>query len=271
MNIRHNISALNTTRHLSNTNRGILKNTENLSTSLRLNRAADDSAGLSISEKMRAQISGLSKAAQNTQDSISLIQTGEGALAEINSMLIRGRELAVQAANDTNTDDDRQLLNQEIQQLFEEIDRVGRDTEFNTMKLFDGSTKSLTLQLGANQQQNQIVSFQEVSVDTLALTNVTITTQQQADEAIVKLDRAAVTIASQRSQLGAWQNGFEHNSTNRKNTGDNLSSAESVIRDANMAFEVMGLTKNQILRDTMQSALGQANMKSNQVLNLLTS
>lgn len=269
MNIRHNISALNTTRHLSNTNKGILKNTENLSTSLRLNRAADDSAGLSISEKMRAQISGLNGANKNAQDGISLIQTAEGALAEVHSMLNRGRELAVQAANDTNTADDRQQLQKELEQLFEEVDRIGRDTEFNTMKLFDGIITDLQIHFGANESQTTSIVLEEVSTTNLQLATVDIKTQANSEAAIIALDNATEKISAQRSRLGAQQNCLGHTVNNNSITSDNTSSANSIIRDANMAFEMMGLTKNQILRDIIQSALSQGNQKGSEVLNLL--
>lgn len=238
---------MNTARQLQQANKGINKNTEKLATSLRINRAGDDVAGLPISEKLRAQISGLSKANKNTQDGISLIQTGEGALAEVNSMLVRGRELAVQAANDTSTADDRQQLQKEYTALLEEVDRIGQDTEFNTMKLFDNSKEALQLQL----------------------TRPEITLHEAAMKAVTALDKAAKQVTDARAQFGALQNSFGHNITNLGQTGENLTSADSVIRDANMAFEVMGLTKNEILRDTMQSALSHSEAKNDWVLNLL--
>ena len=269
MNIRHNISALNTTRQLGMANKCVFKNTEKLSTSLRINRAGDDAAGLSISEKMRAQISGLDRANKNAQDGISLIQTAEGALAEVHSMLNRERELAVQAANDTNTADDRQQLQKELEQLFEEVDRIGRDTEFNTMKLFDGSISNLTLQLGANQGHEQTIQLNKITTNLLGINTSNISTRMDASRAITLLDRATQQISEQRSQLGAWQNGFEHTIINLQQTGENTNSADAVIRDASMAVEMMGLTKNQILRDTMQATLKNTSLQTNQVLNLL--
>lgn len=269
MYIRHNISAMNTARQLQQANKGINKNTEKLATSLRINRAGDDVAGLSISEKLRAQIAGLSKASKNTQDGISLIQTGEGALAEVNNILVRGRELAVQAANDTNTADDRQQLQKEYTALLEEVDRIGQDTEFNTMKLFDGSKEALQLQLGANAHQSQTLQLPQINTVQLQLTRTEITSHEAAMKAVTALDEAAKQVTDARAQFGALQNGFGHNITNLGQTGENLSSADSVIRDANMAFEVMGLTKNEILRDTMQSALSHSEVKNDWVLNLL--
>lgn len=269
MNIRHNISALNTMRQLGMVNKGVFKNTEKLSTSLRINRAGDDAAGLSISEKMRAQISGLDRANKNAQDGISLIQTAEGALAEVHSMLNRGRELAVQAANDTNTADDRQQLQKELEQLFEEVDRIGRDTEFNTMKLFDGTTNNLQIHFGANESQTTSIVLEEVSTTNLQLATVDIKTQANSEAVITALDNATEKISAQRSRLSAQQNRLGHTVNNNLITSDNTSSANSIIQDANMVFEMMGLTKNQILRDTMQSALSQGNQKGSEVLNLL--
>lgn len=269
MYIRHNITALNTVRQLGSANKNVDKHTEKLATSLRINRAGDDVAGLSISEKLRAQISGLDKAAKNTQDSISLLQTAEGALSEVNDMIIRGRELAVQAASDTNTESDRKQLQNEYEQLLSEIDRVGTDTEFNTLKLFDGSTKSISLQLGANEKQGQDILLEEVSVEKLNLLNTALTPREKATAVIKKLDEAAESISSQRAKLGAYQNGFTHNISNLGQTGENLKSADSVIRDANVATEVMKLTKNEVLQETMQSALSHSNVKNDWVLNLL--
>lgn len=243
MNIRHNISALNTTRQLGMANKGVFKNTEKSSTSLRINRSGDDAAGLSISEKMRAQISGLDRANKNAQDGISLIQTAEGALAEVH-MLNRGRELAVQAANDTNTADDRQQLQKELEQLFEEVDRIGRDTEFNTRKLFDGTTTKLQIHFGANESQTTSIVLEEVSTTNLQLATVDIKTQANSEAAITALDNPTENISAQRSRLGAQQNRLGHTVNNNSITSDNTSSANSIIRDANMAFEMMGLTKN---------------------------
>lgn len=270
MFIRHNISALNTTRQLGLANKGIQKNTERLSTGFQINRAGDDAAGLSISEKMRGQISGSHCASSNTNDSISLVQTAEGALTEVNSILIRGRELAVQAANDTNTDEDRAKLQVEWRSLKDKVNRIGSDTEFNTRKLLDGSNEDgLRFQLGANSEQNIVFTFKKISTTNLAIDDTTIDTQQNANDAILFLDKAAVQVSTQRSELGAVYNRLGHSILNNDQTGANLTSADTIIRDANMAFEVMGLTKNEILRDTMQSALTHANIKNDPVLNLL--
>lgn len=244
MFIRHNISALNTTRQLGMSNKGVQKNTERLSTGLQVNRAGDDAAGLSISEKMRGQISGLHRASANTNDSISLVQTAESALTEVNSILIRGRELAVQASNDTNTDEDRAKLQLEWQSLQSEINRIGSDTEFNTRKLLDGSYEDgLRFQLGANSNQNIDFVFEKISTTDLDVEDTLIDTQENANNAIAFLDNASVRVSTQRAELGAVYNRLGHSILNNNQTGANLASTDSIIRDANMAFEVMGLTK----------------------------
>lgn len=191
MYIRHNISAINTIRQLSLANKNVSKHTERLSNSLRINRSGDDVAGFSISEKMRAQISRLSRASTNTQDSISLIQTAEGALAEVHNMLIRGRELSVQAANDTNTNDDRNKLQQELDQLLQEINHIGNNTEFNTKKLLDGTADKFIFQLGANSSQNIEFSIGKISSNNdLAIADLNIESQSNANDAIAMLDKA---------------------------------------------------------------------------------
>jgi flagellin len=269
MYIRHNIAALNTTRQLTNANKGIQKNAERLSTSLKINHAGDDAAGLSISEKMRSQISGLDKSAKNANDSISLIQTAEGALAEVHNMLIRGRELAVQSANDTNTDEDREHLQKELDQLLDAVDRIGMDTEFNTKKLLDGSQSGLVFHLGANSSQNIEFSVNEISTNSLNIGGIVINSQNSANDALSGLDEAAKQVSEQRAHLGALQNRLGHTITNNDQTGSNLTAADSVIRDANVAEEAMKLTKNEILRDTMQSIMTHSNVKNDGVLQLL--
>lgn len=269
MYIRHNIAAMNTTRQLGLANKNVSKHTERLATSFKVNRAGDDAAGLSISEKMRAQISGLSKASKNAQDGISLIQTAEGALSEVHTMLFRGRELAVQAANDTNTDEDRQQLQQELTQLFDEIDRIGQDTEFNTMKLFDSGPKQLKFQVGSNENQTINVILQELSINSLGLISTTIHNQLNANDAIQRFDESITSISDQRSHLGAWQNRLEHIIQGNNNTSLNTQSANSTIRDSNMAYESMNLVKNDILAQTMNSVMAHSKLKNDWILNIL--
>lgn len=193
----------------------------------------------------------------------------EGSLGEVQNMLVRGKELAVQAANDINVDSDGEQIEKEFNQLIEEIKRFGRDAEFNIMKLFDGSTPQLTLQLGANQGTTQTIIFKEISVDTLNLDQTSIAKRSDAEKAITSLDNASKEIFSQRSQLGAWTNGLDYTDFNLEQKKDNISSANSVIRDANTSTEIMSLTKQEILRDTRQSTLNHSSVQNNQVLNLL--
>jgi len=383
MRINHNIAALNTHRQLSVNNTGVQKSLEKLSSGLRINRAGDDAAGLAISEKMRGQIRGLETAQRNAQDGISLIQTAEGALNETHSILQRMRELAVQASNDTATDDDRKELQKEINQLVDEIDRIATDTEFNTQKLLNGSFSGKKFQIGANEGQEMTLSiaamgsanmgtagnqtatltttgldFSTNGVDvTIGNTTITINqdytgdaaalaaklnaafqntegvsvrangadlifegsaaftvvaadnggsggatqiggastsstgtttgatintlkdasltgsggvqTQADAKAAITAIDNAIKTVSAERAKLGAVQNRLEHTINNLGTSAENLTAAESRIRDVDMAKEMMEFTKNNILTQAAQAMLAQANQVPQGVLQLL--
>ncbi|KYG91191.1 flagellin [[Bacillus] sp. KCTC 13219] len=269
MRIQHNISALNTHRNLTFNNTQASKNLEKLSSGYKINRAGDDAAGLAISEKMRGQIRGLDMATKNAQDSISLIQTAEGALNETHAILQRMRELAVQSANDTNTDEDRGYLQAEISQLIEEIDRIADTTQFNTKNLLDGSFETETFHIGANKGQNIELSIESMKAAEIGIDAVDIKTQTGADEAIETIDAALKQVSSQRSALGAVQNRLEHTINNLGATSENLTAAESRIRDTDMAKEMMGFTKNNILMQAAQSMLAQANQQPQGVLQLL--
>jgi len=268
MRINHNITAFNTYRQLSNNTGATSKSLEKLSSGLRINRAGDDAAGLAISEKMRGQIRGLDQATRNSQDGISLIQTAEGALNETHSILQRMRELAVQAGNDTNTTADRTQIATEISQLQSEIDRIATDTQFNTANLL-GGTFSATLQVGAN--SGQVINFTIGTMSTSGLTigglsygsNATVST------ALASLDDAITAVSTQRANLGALQNRLEHTINNLSTASENLSAAESRIRDVDMAKEMMEFTKNNILSQAAQSMLAQANQQPQGVLQLL--
>jgi flagellin len=379
MRINHNIAALNTYRQLSNNNVITQRSLEKLSSGLRINRAGDDAAGLAISEKMRGQIRGLEMASKNSQDGISLIQTAEGALNEVHSILQRMRELAVQAANDTNTNKDRFELQKEANQLVEEITRIGNNTEFNTMKLLNGSLTSV-FHIGANEGQNLSLAVGDmrsealnvvatsavVTADygttnattitptnldnlkggaytaevaasgtvtlkdeagitvatgtladsdtsvTLSITNadylvdgttavdlvidikdtdsttavatnagtismnvlgkgegISIMTQTDASSAITKIQTALDRVSSERSKLGAVQNRLEHTINNLGTAAENLTAAESRIRDVDMAKEMMEFTKMNILQQAAQAMLAQANQQPQGVLQLL--
>ncbi len=387
MRINHNISALNAWRSMDQVNQSMGKTLEKLSSGLRINRAGDDAAGLAISEKMRGQIKGLETAVKNAQDSISLIQTAEGALTETHSILQRMRELSVQAATDTNTDVDRNQIQLELDQLREEIDRISRTTEFNTMKLLDGKIESfrgsedikvvtggninvdasavssatvvegtyvvevgqlegaettaldvritqitaggiattvvslnvgvatlggisftwtsttfdiddfggslplneivdsavvraeavntaanqLVFQIGANEGHNIVLGIDDMSAGALGLTEESLkaTDQNSAERSIMVVDAAIHKVSTARASLGAVQNRLEHTISNLGVASENLTAAESRIRDADMAKEIMEFTKQQILMQSANAMLAQSNMIPQNVLQLL--
>ena len=308
MIIQHNMTAANTNRQLGITNSNLAKATEKLSSGYRVNRAGDDAAGLSISEKMRGQIRGLNQASTNAQDGISLIQTAEGAMNEIHSVVQRMRELAVQGANDTNVTADREAIGKEMNELKDEIDRIANSTEFNTMKLlngnFDGANgeNALKLQVGANQSTDptgtnastneQVIMFNikdmrltggtadEMSdLYDLDFTDTDFIGDEEATEfsslneawqgAIDTINDVLNYVSDARSNLGAKQNRLEHTIANTDNTAENLQSAESRIRDVDMADEMVKYSKDSILQQAAQSMLAQANQSTQGVLSLL--
>lgn len=285
MIIQHNMASANTNRQLGVTTGQLAKSTEKLSSGYRINRAGDDAAGLSISEKMRGQIRGLQQASTNAQDGISLIQTAEGALQETHSILQRMRELAVQASNATNVTADRQAIAKEVRALTCEISRIGNQTEFNTMKLLSGQLTAKNLQVGANGNQSIRLSILDMRPSELAKT--ASNTQGLSDDNVAKviskgtssyaqitatisiINRAITDVSSQRSKLGALQNRLEHTIANADNTAENLQAAESRIRDVDMAKEMVTYSKNNILQQAAQSMLAQANQSTQGVLSLL--
>jgi len=269
MRIQHNIAALNAHRQLGGNNTAVGKSLEKLSSGYKVNRAGDDAAGLAISEKMRGQIRGLDMATKNAQDSISLIQTAEGALNETHSILQRMRELAVQSANDTNVTSDRGDLQKEINALSEEITRIANNTEFNTQKLLNGSFATKAFHIGANEGQNINLSIASMSAGAIGVSGLSISSQTAADTAITTINNALTTVSATRSDLGAVQNRLEHTINNLGATSENLTAAESRIRDTDMAKEMMGFTKNNILMQAAQSMLAQANQQPQGVLQLL--
>ncbi len=277
MIVQHNMTALNANRQLNITNGSLAKKTEKLSSGYRVNRAADDAAGLSISEKMRAQIRGLDQASSNAQDGISLIQTAEGALNEIHSVLQRMRELTVQAANDTNVTADRRAIAKEIRALTSEIDRIATQTEFNTMKLLSGSFSGKVLQVGANGSQTISFKISAMTADKLDVSAGKIAAKISMAGAngksitglISVVNKAISKVSLQRSALGALQNRLEHTIANADNMAENLQSAESKIRDANMADEMVAYSSFSILQQAGQSMLAQANQSTQGVLSLL--
>ncbi|MCR4419341.1 MAG: flagellin [Clostridia bacterium] len=272
MRINQNISALNAYRNLTVTNTALSKSMEKLSSGLRINRAADDAAGLAISEKMRGQVRGLAQAIRNAQDGISLIQTAEGALNETHAILQRMRELAVQAANDTNTDEDRTQLQAEVTQLIQELTRIANNTEFNTKKLLNGSLAGtgLIFHIGANAGQTVTLTINNMTATGLSVNTVNISTQSGANTAISAIDTAIEQVSTQRANLGAMQNRLEHTINNLSVAKENLTAAESRIRDVDMAEEMMAFTRNQILMQAGTAMLAQANQVPAVVLQLLS-
>jgi flagellin len=273
MVIQHNMQAANTNRQLGITSNTLSKSTEKLSSGYRINRAGDDAAGLSISEKMRGQIRGLDQASTNSQDGISLVQTAEGALNETTSILQRMRELTVQAANDTNATADRTSISDELTQLSQEVTRIATQTEFNTKKLLNGtySTTSLNLQVGANSSQNISFKLNNMTATGLALSYAAskVSTYTKATDYLSTLDSVIAKVSTQRSSLGAIQNRLEHTIANADNTSENLQSAESRIRDVDMAEEMVTYSKYNTLQQAAQSMLSQANQSTQGVLSLL--
>ena len=266
MIIQHNMASANTNRQLGLTNTNLSKSTEKLSSGYRINRAGDDAAGLTISEKMRSQVRGLTRASDNAQDGISLIQTAEGAMNEQHAILQRARELVVQASNDTNVTADRDAIKEELTALESEFQRISDETEFNTMKLLDGTFSNKNLQIGAN--TDQAIS---ISIASYSMTAVSgqVADHASATAAIDTIDTDITTLSTQRSKLGALQNRLEYSIRNADNTAENLQAAESRIRDVDMAEEMTKYSKDSILQQAAQSMLAQANQATQGVLSLL--
>jgi flagellin len=260
---------MNANRNLSGVQSAQAKSTEKLSSGYRINRAGDDAAGLTISEKMRSQIRGLNKASTNAQDGISLVQVAEGALNETHSILQRMNELATQAANDTNTSTDRQAIQMEINQLTSEIDRIRSTTQFNTMNLLDGSFTGKNLQVGSLSGQSISISITNMNASSLGVSGLTVSSFSSAGKAMASIQAAINKVSTMRSTLGALQNRLEHTINNLDTTSENTQSAESRIRDVDMATEMVEYSKNNILAQAGQSMLAQANQANQGVLSLL--
>ena len=287
MVVQHNLTAMNTNRQLGIVGNAQAKATEKLSSGYRINRAGDDAAGLSISEKMRSQIRGLNKASNNAQNGISLIQTAEGALNEVHSILQRMNELATQGANDVNTSIDRAAINKEMSSLSQELGRIRSTTQFNDMDLLDGDFSDKKLQVGAKQGQTIEIKIGNLatiaantltddgSLTTLGLTKTTDSTSGVTDAnaayagAMTKIQTDIKAVSGLRSDLGAIQNRLEHTIANLDTTAENTQAAESLIRDTDMAAEMVDFSKNNILAQAGQSMLAQANQANQGVLSLL--
>ncbi len=275
MVVQHNLTAMNSNRMLGITTKSQAKTTEQLSSGYKINRAADDAAGLAISEKMRKQIRGLTQASSNAQDGVSLVQTAEGAMAEVHDMLQRMNELAVKAANGTSTSADKGNIDDEIKQLQSEINRVSQSTDFNTMKLLNGSFCE-TLQVGAeNVAAQQIVisidnlAASQIGKDKINISGVTCSSANTAKAAIDTIASAIQSLSKSRSYLGAMQNRLEHTIANLDNIVENTQAAESAVRDTDMATTMVKYANNNILAQAGQAMLAQANQANQGVLSLL--
>lgn len=300
MRINTNSAALNTYSRLTSANASKSNSLSKLSSGLRINKAGDDAAGLAISEKMKGQIGGLKQAKSNAQDGISLIQTAEGALNETHSILGRMRDLAVQSNNDTLSEDDRSAIDKEYKALTSEIDRISSTTEFNTKSLLKGTgakdtTAAFTFQIGANDGQTMSIDIKAMDSESLKVKDIDLSksgvtttagtpavidgtgnvttpaTEATAtsDNRVKTIDAAIKTVSDQRAGLGAAQNRLEHTINNLGTTQENLSEANSRIRDVDMAEEMMSFTKSNILSQAATSMLAQANAMPNSVLSLL--
>ncbi len=270
LRVNTNVEALNAHRNLLITGTLLSKSQEKLASGYRINRAADDAAGLAISEKLRSQVTGLQKAVANAQDAISLIQTAEGALTEAHSIVQRMRELAVQASNGTLTTTDRVALDSEAQDLIKELDRIAANTEFNTMKLLNTTAGlTLTFQIGANAAQVMTVVISATQSSDLSVNGLALSTAASASAAIVSLDFALTYISGVRASLGAKQNRLEHTIANLGVAAENLQAADSRIRDVDVALEQVNFTKLMILQQAGIAVLAQANTGPQAVLQLL--
>ena len=248
MVVQHNLTAMNSNRMLGLTTKTQAKSTEKLSSGYKINRAADDAAGLAISEKMRRQVRGLTQASANAQDGISAVQTAEGALNEVHDMLQRMNELAVKSANGTNQSEDQSYIQSEVTNLIKEIDRVAATTTFNEKSLLDGTFSGVALQVGAEATDNQIkVTIASMNSTGLGVDGVDVSSVAGAKGAITTIKGAIKTLSSQRSDLGAIQNRLEHTINNLDNVVENTQSAESQIRDTDMATEMVKYSNNNIL------------------------
>jgi flagellin len=283
MVINHNMSAMFANREVGVTQGDVAKNIERLSSGLRINKAGDDASGLAVSEKMRGQIRGLNQAERNIQNGVSFIQATEGYLQETQDILHRVRELAVQSANGIYSDEDRMQIQVEVSQLVDEVNRIASHAQFNGMNMLTGAFardssvgRVMQFQVGANMDQNEQVFVGTMTAQALGLQSaqgdagmITIATPEDANMAIGSVDSALRQVSKQRADLGAYQNRFETAAQGVAIASENLQAAESRIRDANMASEMVDYTKNSILSQSGMAMLAQANTRTNSVLSLL--
>jgi flagellin len=266
LRIQHNIDAMNAHRQLESTSATLSRSMQRLSSGYRINSAADDAAGLAISEKLRAQIGGLDQANRNAQDAISLVQTAEGSLNEVHAMLQRVRELAVEYKNGTLSTADRDAIQSEINQLASEVERIGGSAVFNGISLLSGNV-TITFQVGANDGETVSVTTQTLYGGAVSTAAFSLSANGAAD--ISEIDNAIINISAMRASYGAVQNRLEHVINNLSTYQENITAAESRVRDVDMASEMANFTKLQILQQAGTSMLAQANQSSQSVLNLL--
>ncbi len=280
MIINHNMSAINSNKVLKFKHWDVEKSMEQLSSGMRINKAGDDASGLAVSEKMRSQIQGLRQAERNTEDGMSFIQTTEGYLQETSNIIQRIRVLAVQAANGIYTPEDRQLIQVEVSELVDEVDRIASQAEFNKMNLLQGDfsrnsrSASMWFHMGPNMHQRERVFIGTMTAKSLNLKNIigqpiTLSTPEFANRAIGIMDDALHVISKQRADLGAYYNRLEHAAKGLMNAYENIQASESRIRDADMAETTVSLTKDQILVQSGTAMLAQANQKTQGILQLL--
>ena len=291
MVIQHNIAANNAYRNLSSNASNGQKNLEKLSSGYRINRSADDAAGLAISEQMRSKINGLDQATSNANDAIGLIQTAEGALTETHSMLQRMVTLATQSANGTYNSTARGAISEEVKALKDEIDRIASTTDYNGVKPLQKTaaaggggggavtptpapsgttaTSGIQVQIGPTASETLQIATTNMNTSSLGVKNISVSTVSKANSAITTINKAINTVSTHRAKLGASQNRLEHTINNLKTTNENMTAAESRIRDTDMAKEMAAFTKNNILNQAAQSMLSQANQQPQGVLSLL--
>ena len=272
LRVNTNIASVNAQRNVGNVTSRLQRNYQRLSTGLRIANAADDSAGLAISERLRAQVRSLQQASRNANDTISLVQVGEGALNEVSNILIRLRELAIQSANGSTSNQDKNTIKEEFDSLVAEINRIAQSTDFNGVKLLDGSSSTVSFQVGINSAPTIdviSVSLTPSLVTSLGLNSVDVGSGGDTSTAIVAIDAAINSVSSLRGRFGAVQNRMQSTIANIGVATESLSSAESRIRDVDVAQETAELTRNSILQQAAISILGQANAQPQVALRLL--
>ncbi len=274
LRINTNVASLNAQRNLGSTRISMNKSLEKLSSGQRINRAGDDAAGLAISENLKAQIKGLGQAGRNAEDGVSLVQIAEGALGEVSNILIRLRELSVQAASDTIGSTERKFLNVEFEQLTSEVDRIANSTEFNRVPLLNGTGAVFDIQIGTrNDPISDRLTFDassaDVNVAALGLNLASVSDKISAQNSLTSIDQAIISVSGIRADFGALQNRLQSTVNNIQTSIENLSSANSRVRDTDVAAETAELTKQNILMQAGTSVLSQANSSTNSALSLI--